>query len=352
MSEAASNAREGLGVVAIGRNEGDRLRACLESVVGRAAVVVYVDSGSTDGSVDLARALGAEVVELDMASPFTAARARNAGIWRLTELLPEIAFIQVVDGDCEIVDGWLEGALDEIRADDNLAIVCGRRREGRPEASAYSRLCDMEWDTPIGEATACGGDALVRRTAFFDVGGYDGTIIAGEEPELCFRLREKGWKIRRIDREMTLHDAQMTRLSQWWRRAVRNGHAFAEGRDLHGDGAERYRVKEVRSILEWAVLLPVLALALAWFTWGLSLLLFGGYILLWYRVRNARLKRGDGAANASIYARYCVLGKFPEALGVARYWIDRLLGRAPTIIEYKNEVDEVASREAPEVSEA
>ena len=65
-----------IGVIAIGRNEGERLRRCLDSVVGKGFSVVYVDSNSTDGSVDFARSVGAEVVELDMSLPFSAARAQ------------------------------------------------------------------------------------------------------------------------------------------------------------------------------------------------------------------------------------------------------------------------------------
>ena len=68
-----------VGVVIIGRNEGERLRRCLTSVVGRGLTVVYVDSNSTDGSAGLARAMGADVVELDMSRPFTMGRGRNVG---------------------------------------------------------------------------------------------------------------------------------------------------------------------------------------------------------------------------------------------------------------------------------
>lgn len=71
--------RRSVGVAVIGRNEGDRLRRCLNSVRAIADRVVYVDSGSIDDSVDMSRAQGVLVVELDMVTPFTAARARNAG---------------------------------------------------------------------------------------------------------------------------------------------------------------------------------------------------------------------------------------------------------------------------------
>src|SRR5438270_7605806 len=83
-----------VGVVAIGRNEGERLRACLVSARRDCAAVVYVDSGSSDDSVALARPLGVHVVELDLSTPFTAARARNEGFARLQQVEPDRDFVQ------------------------------------------------------------------------------------------------------------------------------------------------------------------------------------------------------------------------------------------------------------------
>src|SRR5882672_3355636 len=160
-----------VGVVAIGRNEGERLERCLASVIGHAARVVYVDSGSTDASVELARRMGAVVVELDRERPFTAARARNAGFRKLHEVAPGIALVQFVDGDCEVVGGWLARAERELLGDPTLVVACGRRRERHPEASVYNRLCDLEWNTPVGPADACGGDALMRVEAVRAVDG-------------------------------------------------------------------------------------------------------------------------------------------------------------------------------------
>jgi glycosyltransferase involved in cell wall biosynthesis len=326
---------ETVGVVAIGRNEGERLRRCLASAVDRAAAVVYVDSGSTDGSVELARSLGAAVVELDLDIPFTAARARNAGLTALRRLHPEASLVQFVDGDCELVEAWLDAAVAAMLDAPKLAVACGRRCERHPDRSIYNRLCDLEWDTPVGPASACGGDALMRIEALDGVDGYDETLIAGEEPELCLRLAREGWTIHRLDHDMTIHDAAMTRFGQWWTRAARNGYAYGEGRARHGRAPERYRVHEVRSIIEWALLLPALAFALAWATWGVSLLLLLGYVALYVRVRRHRVERGDGPADATLYARYCVLGKFAEMTGVVRSWIDRRLGRRRRIMEYK-----------------
>jgi GT2 family glycosyltransferase len=206
-----------IGAVAIGRNEGERLRVCLISLKGQVDTLVYVDSGSTDDSVAMAKEMGALVVELDRGVPFTAARARNVGFSTLREAAPDIELVQFVDGDCEVVAGWLERAEREILAEPELAVVCGRRRERYPNATVYNRLCDLEWASyPFGYAGACGGDALMRVAPVRQVGGYNPDIIAGEEPELCLRLRQRGWKILRVDAEMTLHDAAMTRFGQWW----------------------------------------------------------------------------------------------------------------------------------------
>jgi GT2 family glycosyltransferase len=323
------------GVVAIGRNEGERLRACLQSLVGRAAAIVYVDSGSTDGSVALARSLGAEVVELDLAIPFTAARARNAGFERLREIAPGIEFVQFVDGDCEVRATWIDDALAAFAEQPRWGIVCGRRRERRPEASVFNKLCDIEWDTPVGEASACGGDALVRVAAFIEVGGFDPSLIAGEEPEMCVRMRRRGWSIQRLPLEMTLHDAAMTRLGQWWKRTVRAGHAYAEGAARHGASAERHWARESRSIWIWGLIVPAVALALAWPTHGLSLLLFAGYGVLAWRVFRHCRRRGLTLGDAARYAAFTTLGKFPGVVGQMQYHWNRLLRRRTRLIEYK-----------------
>ena len=161
-----------IGLVAIGRNEGQRLHQCLASAMG-VNLIVYVDSGSTDNSVDLARELGVEVVNLDLSFPFTAARARNAGLEHLLQVCPDTEFVQFVDGDCEIVPGWLDLAQQTLSTQPDTAVVCGRRRERFPDLTVYNLLCDLEWDTPIGETKACGGDAMMRVTAFQPVGGFN-----------------------------------------------------------------------------------------------------------------------------------------------------------------------------------
>jgi glycosyltransferase involved in cell wall biosynthesis len=335
-ASAASPPRSRIGVVIIGRNEGERLRNCLRSLSQQAPSMVYVDSGSSDGSVSLAAQMGARVVELDREWPFTAARARNAGLERLRELEPDLELVQFVDGDCEVAAGWMDKAAAAMAGDATLAVVCGRRRERFPEASIYNRLCDIEWDTPVGIAEACGGDALMRIRPLADVGGYNPRLIAGEEPDLCLRLRQRGHRILRIDAEMTVHDANIHRFGQWWRRTVRSGHAYAEGFTQHRREPGGYCARQVRSNLAWGAILPLLCLALLplWPVAGGFLLL--GYPLLTVRVFLTSRRRGLKPRHGWLFAAACVIGKFPSALGQLRYWTKTALGQRSRIIEYKS----------------
>jgi len=320
-----------VGIVAIGRNEGARLRRCFDALPDDVRRVVYVDSASTDDSVEHARSRGFEVLELDMSLPFTAARARNAGLRRLRARWPELRYVQFIDGDCALAPGWLEAAVLELETNSKLAVVCGRRREVHRLASIYNRLCDMEWNTPVGDAKSCGGDALARFSALLEEGGYDEVFIAGEEPELCARLRARGWGIRRIDHEMTFHDAAMTRFGQWWRRTVRSGHAFAQVNAAH----PAVYAREKRSCLIWGLLLPVAILVSASFTGGLALALLLAYPAQMARIFLGRHRSGDTAPDAALYAAFCVHAKFPEALGIAKYAWNRIRGRRSQLIEYK-----------------
>lgn len=292
-----------VGFVIIGRNEGGRLATCIDSVLKETPLAVYVDSGSVDGSCDLARKRELPVVDLDPARPFTAARARNAGAAWLMEHRPELQYIHFIDGDCELKPGWLEAALEAMRAEPDLASVCGRRRERSPHASPYNQLCEQEWNTPVGIAETCGGDALFRVEPFKQVNGFSEDLIAGEEPDLCHRIRLNGWRIRRIDHDMTIHDAAMTKFGQWWQRSRRSGYATAEAYSRRGTYEPLLR-RQVASNMLWA--LPIL-----WPLWP----------LLWLRIY---LNGGP------LQASFMTLGKLPHLQGQVDYW-----RRRRRLIEYK-----------------
>jgi GT2 family glycosyltransferase len=241
------------GVVAIGRNEGDRLRCCLRSTLALTPTptVVYVDSGSTDSSAEFAESIGVHVVHLDTSIPFTAARARNAGFAKLLEVFPLVEFVFLVDGDCEVDASWVPTGTAFLDAHPEVVAVSGTRRERYPERSIYNRLCDLSWRSPAGKARSFGGDVLLRARALQVVGGYNGALIAGEESELCIRLRRAGGTIWHLDTPMTIHDANILRFGQWWRRSTRTGWAYAEGAAMNGAPPERHWVREMRSACFW-----------------------------------------------------------------------------------------------------
>jgi GT2 family glycosyltransferase len=319
------------GAIVIGRNEGERLKQCLMSVP-QSQLTVYVDSGSTDGSIKWARNHGADVLELDTHAGFTAARARNAGFAQLRKLAPQLEYVQFVDGDCELQPAWPRHAIEFLNAHKEVCAVFGRRRERYPDRSVYNWLCDREWNVPIGEAKSCGGDVMMRVSAVAAAGGYRDDLIAGEEPELCVRLRTAGWHIWRIDQEMTLHDAAITRFGQWWLRMVRSGHAFAQVSHLHGTPPEQFWVWESRRAWVWGVLFPIVSAAVTlWLGWsGIAVLLI--YPLQLVR-RTARL---PGPMRIRIrLAFFELLARFPECLGQMKFLRNRVMGSRGGIIEYK-----------------
>ena len=288
--------------------------------------------GSTDGSVEYAHKVGVNVVQLEIGTPFTAARARNAGFYKLREIAPRLDYVEFIDGDCEVQQGWHQIAQSFLEMHDDVAVICGRRRERYPERSVYNWLCDQEWDGPVGSVRACGGDAMIRVAALVAVGGYRSNLIAGEEPELCIRLRATGWRIWRLSAEMTIHDAAMTQFSQWWRRSTRAGYAFAEGSHLYGATTERHWVWESRRAWLWGIWLPLCCLVL-----GLTFEPWGWLALLLYPLQIFRqVLRNSGPVRRRVtLAAFQMLGRFPESWGQIKLQRDCMFGRQGNLIDYK-----------------
>lgn len=247
---------------------------------------------------------------------------------------PSIQLVQFVDGDCEVVAGWLEAAANVLTAEPSVAIVCGRVRERYPERSVYNRLCDIEFSREPGEVRSCGGIFMASASAFNEVGGFNPAVVAGEEPELCFRLRAAGYKVKCLDVPMALHDSAMMRFRQWWRRTVRSGVAYAQGYTLHGRSPERFCRSQIRSIVFW-VLMPIVTVAAAWPSGGLSLLFLFGIPLQAARIawkhRGLAGRRGD----RWLYGVACMAAKPPQAMGVIKFAWLRAHGRTPSIVEHR-----------------
>lgn len=328
-----------VGAVVIGRNEGDRLKRCLASVQAQVDHVVYVDSGSSDGSVAHARSIGVHVVELDRDVPFTAARARNAGADAFTSLSETVDYIQFVDGDCTMLPGWVDAAAGHLHARPDLGIVTGWLAELEPDRTVYNAMCDFEWRGPVGPIKACGGILMVRRDVFIGAGGFNPLIIAAEDDEFCIRVRQRGFGIERLPLEMAQHDVAMTRFSEWWRRSTRTGHAFAQIDSMYPG----YFRSEMRRVLVFAVLVPILFICgmvlLATSAWAAGTALIAlclmAYLASWLRTVRGLMHRGLGARKAMQHGVFMVISKFPNLVGAMKFFIRRFLRKNVAIIEYK-----------------
>jgi cellulose synthase/poly-beta-1,6-N-acetylglucosamine synthase-like glycosyltransferase len=324
-----------LSVIIIGRNEGDRLAACLQSVaaISAEAELIYVDSASTDGSAQLAANFGAEAIVLHGGTQ-TAARARNAG-WQRARA-PLILFL---DGDTVLNQDFPAAAIKVLESEPAIAAVWGHRRELHPERSVYNRVLDLDWIYAAGDTDYCGGDALMRRSALAEVEGYDPALIAGEEPELCRRLRARGYRIVHIDSPMTGHDLNMTHFSQYWRRAVRAGHAYAEVAFRYRGTTDPMWSQESRRNLGTGVF---------WITWLLIALLFAALRSLWVvpwfallpvlSARSAWKARSKARGQTTLlllYGLHSQLQQVPILIGQLRCFQSRRLRERPKQIEYK-----------------
>jgi cellulose synthase/poly-beta-1,6-N-acetylglucosamine synthase-like glycosyltransferase len=336
-----------LSVVVIGRNEGARLVRCLESIgqmtpLQGSIEVIYVDSGSTDGSFERAAQFKVKVETVESANS-CAAVGRNAG-WRAAKA-PIVLFL---DGDTVLERNFVADSIAEFN-DPSVAVVFGNRREVNPKASIYNRVLDLDWNPPAGIVEFCGGDALIRREVLERVGGFDDRLIAGEEPEMCQRIRALGFSILHVDRPMTGHDLAMTRFSQYWRRAFRTGYAYAEvSTRFKSTTFPLWDKKARKNLIHGAGMLgiiigaPLGAIALH------SVIPFGTgvAIIVLLAIRTAiRFRwKTDDLATLLLFGLHSHLIQIPLLFGQLKYQRNRFTGRTTKLIEYKQDSRASADR--------
>jgi len=321
-----------IGIVVVGRNEGIRLNDCLKSLP--MLPIVYVDSGSTDNSLNIAQSNSIDSIVLE--KPYTAAKARNEGALYLLNKFPQISAIQFIDGDCILIPGWLETASAALDNDPNLASTYGNIVEEAPFSTIYNRLLSMEWKDAPGISSHFPGITTMRASSWEKSGGYNESIIAGEDSEFSLRIRLQGEKILRLDHDMVYHHGSITNFWQWWKRSVRSGHAAAERYALHGKGTAKECRREVMSIVLWGGFLPIAILLLTVFFNKFWLLLSLLYVVLACKVMLYRKRKlNDSFQDSCLYAFFCVLGKIPSFIGISRFVWNRIRNTQSTIIEYK-----------------
>ncbi|MCH8806567.1 MAG: glycosyltransferase family 2 protein [Planctomycetes bacterium] len=328
-------------MVVIGRNEGERLVRCLESVhqadyPRERLELIYVDSDSTDGSCAAAGRLGAQVIALAPERP-TAGAARNAGFRAATHDL-----VQFLDGDTVLDPEWLHFAVPAIQAPE-VACVFGRVEEIAPKANIYTFWAHHDWFVLPGPSDTCGGIALFRKCVLMQAGGFDESLIAGEERELCCRMMDgQEMTILCLDRKMVLHDIDMRRFRQYWLRCCRTGHAYAELSNrrpglggMHSPGRS--------SLYHVAALVIALGLSIVlWSPWPIAT--WAGLIVTAILRAALRCRKRVGSLRGGLlYSLHLYLAKLPIALGQFDYWSRCWFSRLPRkLIEYKDDPQSVS----------
>jgi glycosyltransferase involved in cell wall biosynthesis len=341
-SEGLLNSREGadrpaISVVVIGRNEGQRLARCLESIEQVQGVVIseaiYVDSASTDGSPEFASRYGATLITIHPERP-TAAIGRNAG-WRCAAS----DLVLFLDGDTVLHRDFARAACKALSLDSSVAAVWGHRREIHPEQSIYNRVLDLDWIYPPGFTEFCGGDVLMRRKALAETGGFDEGLIAGEEPELCRRMRARGYRILHIDQPMTGHDLQIERWSQYWKRATRAGHAYAEVSErFRGCDDPFWSSERKRNLIRGVWWMGSFGAAIAaTFRFGVLPIALWIALLLLLSLRSAWKARWktENKLTLLLYGIHSQLQQFPICVGQLKYELDKRRNKRSRLIEYK-----------------
>ncbi len=321
---------ENIGVIIIGRNEGERLARAFQSIKPIGVRAVYVDSASTDDSVKRAEHHDVPVVELGTDKPLSAARARNAGFQWFKENVPGIRYLHLLDGDCDLAPNWLEIAIRKLKERDDLAVVTGRLREKDWDRSVLSRLSDIGWYLRPGDIMSCGGIVTMKADVFVEVGGFDEDLIAGEEPEFYKRIRGAGYKLTCLEEKIGEHDGDIRGFGQWWTRTVRTGFSYANAAEW--GRWERAR----RSLIFWGGLLPGLIILSSF----LATPLFATLLSLLYPIQILRifvkLNIPYSSNDRLLFAFFCILSKFPEFLGFLKYHYAKTFGKKQEIIEYKD----------------
>lgn len=319
-----------LGIVVIGRNEGERLRSALQSArqeatTGIGRIVLYVDSGSTDGSLEVASSMGIPSHSLDPAQPFSAARARLEGAEQLIAQAPDLEFIQFLDGDCRLNGSWPQTAVHYLQRQPGAGVVCGKLEEEAPELSVFNRLNAIQWrGEPLGDVESCGGTLLIRARVYGDAGGFNPLLLTGEEADLCARVRAAGHRVVRIGTLMASHDSKLLTFGAWWRRIFWGGCGVALEYRIKAGDVSAARRKETRSVFLWGLLVPTLGIAglllSFWHPWFLALPACSliGYGVLFSRVVRFRRRRGDTCTDATVYSFFTIIRKLPHAMGFLR----------------------------------
>jgi glycosyltransferase involved in cell wall biosynthesis len=307
-----------LSFVVIGFNEAGTIGACLASAHGSnlpadtSYEVIYVDGGSRDNSIAIARSIQ-NVRVLGADGPRRAAENRNVGF-----AAARGRYVQFVDGDMVLDPDWAGAAMEFLNAHPGVGIAYGRLEERNP--GRLFQALQHDWAPETGEVAYCGGAAMHRREVLERVGGYPEDVRYGEEPYMCWRIRrEQGVKIVQLESRMALHDLGHRSLRDYWRQYVRNGAAYIEIASRCFRSDDRLWLREVISVLGWMVIYVLWIVVMITGPAPLRWIALGLFAFVLARKTLQLLRKGAPLDVSLVYALHTYVVKVPLAWGMARW---------------------------------
>jgi glycosyltransferase involved in cell wall biosynthesis len=199
-----------LSVVLISKNQAWSIVRLMESVVRETASVpskeiILMDSASTDETVELAGAYPIRIFRLQPGQALSPAIGRYVGYQQARG-----QYVLFLDGDTELVEGWLRHALRVMRETPGAGAVTGHVIN-LPTAAVKEPLPllrKMEMRAPrevLWGSYGGGGAAMYRRAVLDEVGTFNPYLNSDEEPELGLRIRHAGFRILELDYPLVRH---------------------------------------------------------------------------------------------------------------------------------------------------
>jgi glycosyltransferase involved in cell wall biosynthesis len=198
-----------LSCIIVARNEEKNIERCILSVIRALCVypeteVLLVDSCSNDETINVASKLSTRIIRLRSDWPQSPSAGRFLGVLNTSG-----RFILFIDGDMELIPGWLECAVDFLEKDDSAAAVVGRLydRFQNKDGSSSSPSIGVEFKKMIGTQTThfVPGSALFKRDILLKAGNFDPFLMAEEEADISDRIERLGFKLYFFDKDAVYH---------------------------------------------------------------------------------------------------------------------------------------------------
>lgn len=215
-SDFAPDTLSDVTVIVPAKNAARSIDACLAALAanlpGASREIIVVDNGSTDDTVQRARGHGVRVLEVPQGF---VSRIRNEGARSASGGI--VAFI---DADCLVLPEWYDAVVTGL-ADPSVGIVGCRH-----EVPADATWCQSVWHEAQMRREAEGdrvsyvpaGNCAMRRELFLTLNGFDERLETGEDPDLCVRVAQRGYRVATVRTMRCIHLGEPATLAAVFRR--------------------------------------------------------------------------------------------------------------------------------------